>query len=64
MFISLHHIRIKYKGSPDPNDDYLIDIVQQVKAIALVTGDKALLKWKDSPIQIVSWKDFQLSYPI
>lgn len=39
-FVSLHNTRTKYKGSPDVNDDYLIDIVQQVDAVGLVTGDK------------------------
>lgn len=63
-FLSLHHTKSKYKGSPDANDDYLIDIVQQINAVGLVTGDKALLKWKHSPVQIVSWKDFRLTYPV
>ncbi len=63
-FISLHSTQIYFKGSPDINDDYLIDIVQQTSAVGLVTGDKPLLKWKKPPVQIISWKDFQLTYPI
>ncbi len=62
-FLSFEDIKPKYKGSPDANDDYLIDIVQQVHAVGLVTGDKALLKWKNPPVQIVSWKNFQTTYP-
>lgn len=64
MFVSLHNIKSKFKGSPDANDDYLIDIVQQTNAVGLVTGDKALLKWKHPPVQIISWKDFQFTYPV
>ncbi|MDQ6813505.1 MAG: putative toxin-antitoxin system toxin component, PIN family [Bacteroidota bacterium] len=33
-----------YRGSPDINDDYLIDVVRQSKAVGRVTADKALLK--------------------
>ena len=64
MFVSTHYTKTYFKGSPDANDDYLIDIVQQTKAVGLVTGDGALLKWKNPPVQIVSWKNFQLTYPV
>ena len=63
-FLRVHNTTPNYKGSPDVNDDYLIDIVQQANAVGLVTGDKALLKWKNSPVQIVSWKNFRLTYPL
>lgn len=63
-FISLHSTQTYFIGSPDTNDDYLIDIVQQTNAVGLVTGDKALLKWEAPPIQIISWEDFQLTYPL
>ncbi len=61
-FISMHDIEDYFEGSPDINDDYLIDLVQQTNAVGLITGDKALLKWQHAPVQIVSWKDFQLTY--
>ena len=63
-FLSIYNTQLYFTGSPDINDDYLIDIVQQTDSVALVTGDKALLQWKNPPIQIVSWKDFQMTYPI
>jgi len=63
-FLSLHQTKPKYMGSPDANDDYLIDLVQQVHAVGLITGDKTLLKWKHPPVQIVSWKNFQRTYPV
>lgn len=63
-FISMHYIQDYFEGSPDVNDDYLIDLVQQTNAVGLVTGDKALLKWQRPPVSIVSWKDFQLTYPL
>jgi putative PIN family toxin of toxin-antitoxin system len=63
-FVSLHDTQIYFKGSPDINDDYLIDIVQQTSAAELVTGDKALLNWQNPPVQIISCKDFQLTYTL
>ncbi len=62
--LSQHYIQIHFNGSPDINDNYLIDIVQQTNSVGLVTGDKILQKWRNSPVQIISWKDFQLTYPI
>ena len=38
---------------PDPDDEYLIEIAWKSNAI-LVTNDKALLDWKESPIEIIS----------
>ncbi len=63
-FVSLHDIPISFSGSPDIRDDYLIDIVQQTNAVGVVTGDKALLQWKNPPVQIISWKNFQLTFPL
>jgi predicted nucleic acid-binding protein len=62
--LSQHYIQIHFNGSPDINDNYLIDIVQQTNSVGFVTGDKILQKWRNSPVQIISWKDFQLTYPI
>ena len=62
-FLSLYNTQIYFKGSPDTNDDYLIDIVQQTSAVGLVTGDRILLRWRNPPVQIISWKDFQRTYP-
>ncbi len=63
-FLSIHAITNLFVGSPDSNDDYLIDIVEQRRAVGIVTDDKPLLKWENSPVQIISWKDFKLTYPL
>jgi putative PIN family toxin of toxin-antitoxin system len=63
-FLRSYPVSSSFTGSPDPNDDYLIGLVLETKAVGLVTGDKALLKWHNPPIQIISWKNFQLTYPV
>jgi len=45
--------------SPDPDDNYLYDIALSANAKLLVTGEKALLNWEDSPIETVSLSDFK-----
>ncbi len=62
--LNFYDIEKRFVGSPDIHDDYLIDIILQTNAIGLVTGDKALLAWKEPAIQIVSWLDFQMTYPL
>ncbi len=63
-FLRVHNTQVQFSGSPDVHDDYLVDLVQQTNSVALITGDKALLQWQSSPIQIMSWKDFQLTFPL
>jgi putative PIN family toxin of toxin-antitoxin system len=45
--------------SPDPDDNYLYDIALSANAKLLVTGEKALLNWEDSPIETISLSDFK-----
>jgi putative PIN family toxin of toxin-antitoxin system len=63
-FLSNYPTQVHFDGSPDKDDDYLVDIVQQTNSVGLITGDKALLQWSNSPIQIISWRDFQLTFPL
>jgi len=55
-----HRVKItkKYTGSPDAKDDYLFALCLSHKAI-LVTGDKKLQRFKESPIQIISTTAFK-----
>lgn len=45
--------------SPDPKDDYLYDIALSAHAKLLVTGERALLNWKDSPVETISLAAFK-----
>ncbi len=44
---------------PDPDDDYLFDLALSAHAKIIVTGEKALLNWKHSPVELVSLADFK-----
>ncbi len=44
---------------PDPDDDYLFDIALSAHAKLLVTGEKALLNWSESPVEIISLSMFK-----
>lgn len=48
--------------SPDPNDDFLINLAKEVNAKAIVCGDKELLNWKKSPVKLISKKEFERLY--
>ena len=45
--------------SPDPEDDYLYDIALSTHAKLLVTGERALLNWVDSPVETISLSQFR-----
>ena len=45
--------------SPDPKDNYLYDIALTSNAKLLVTGEKALLNWVDSPIDTINLTKFK-----
>ena len=45
-------------GSPDPTDDFLFDLCTENKCV-LITGDKKLLRWKNSPIQVMDLTAFK-----
>ena len=45
--------------SPDPEDNYLYDIALSAHAKLLVTGEKALFFWIDSPVETISLSTFK-----
>lgn len=49
-------------ASPDPADDYLFNLAIQSDAKLLVTGDKDLHSWPDSPIEMITLKEFKHLY--
>ncbi len=44
---------------PDPEDNYLYNLALTANAKLLVTGEKALLQWKDSPVETISLSTFK-----
>ncbi len=58
--ISTHIVTRQYNfQSPDIEDDYLFDLALSSHSKILVTGEKALLKWADSPVEIISLSAFK-----
>ena len=45
--------------SPDPGDNYLFDLALSTNSKMLVTGEKALLQWIDSPVEMISLSKFR-----
>lgn len=45
--------------SPDPEDNYLYNLALTAKAKLLVTGEKALLEWLESPVETISLSEFK-----
>ena len=48
--------------SPDFEDDYLYDIALTAHAKLLVTGEKALLNWDNSPVETISLSEFKVLF--
>lgn len=44
-------------NSPDPKDDYLFSLALSSKSI-IVSGDKALVNWKNAPVKIITLATF------
>jgi len=51
---SFHHIQ-----SPDAADNYLYDIALSANAKLLVTGEKALIQWTETPLKTISLSQFK-----
>lgn len=50
--------------SPDPKDNFLFDIALQTNSPIIVTQEKALLQFADSPVPIKDLKWFKETYPV
>lgn len=50
--------------SPDPKDNFLFDLAIQTKSELIVTEEKALLAFKESPIKIHNIKWFKENFPV
>ncbi len=48
-----------FKSSPDPKDNFLFDLALQTQSDAIVTKEKALLEFINSPVEIHDIKWFK-----
>lgn len=57
-------ITSSFTQSPDPKDNFLFDLAIQTNSEILVTQEKALLAFKESPVIIHDLKWFKETYPV
>ena len=57
-------IENSYTQSPDPKDNFLFDLAIQTNSEILVTQEKALLNFENSPVKIHDLKWFKETYPV
>ena len=53
-----------FTGSPDPKDNFLFDLALQTGSEVIVTQEKALLGFKESPVRVHDIKWFKENYPV
>jgi len=53
-----------YLNSPDPKDNFLFDLALQTKSEVIVTKEKVLLNFTESPVPIHDIKWFKEKYPV
>ena len=51
-----------FNNSPDPKDNFLFDLALQTQSEAIVTKEKALLEFSNSPVDIHDIKWFKERY--
>ena len=45
--------------SPDPEDNYLYNLALATNSKLLITGERALLEWEESPVTTISLSEFK-----
>jgi len=53
-----------FQNSPDPKDNFLFDLALQTNSEVIVTKEKALLSFSESPITIHDIKWFKEKFPV
>lgn len=53
-----------FKNSPDPKDNFLFDLALQTGSEVIVSQEKALLTFAESPVAIHDLKWFKETYPV
>jgi uncharacterized protein len=59
-----HNTELHFSTCPDPKDNFLFDLAIQTNSEVIVTQEKALLNWSESPVIIHDLKWFKENYPI
>ncbi len=54
----------KFTNSPDPKDNFLFDLALQTQREVIVTQEKMLLSFGESPVPIHDLKWFKETYPV
>ena len=63
--VTIHKSTIPYfKLIPDPKDNFLFDLALQTGSEVIVTQEKALLNFKDSPVPIHNIGWFKENFPV
>jgi len=63
-FTTLVEIIPIYTKSPDTKDNFLFDLAIQTQSEVIVTKEKVLLSFKESPVPIHDIKWFKETYPV
>ena len=54
----------RFAGSPDPKDNFLFDLALQTGSEVIVTQEKSLLAFTNSPVPIHNIKWFKENFPV
>ena len=54
----------QYNQSPDPKDNFLFDLAVQTNSQIIITKEKALLNFSNTPIPVHDIKWFKETYPV
>ena len=63
-FVTMVEVENTFTNSPDPKDNFLFDLALQTNSEVIVTKEKALLNFKDSPVAIHDIQWFKETYPV
>ena len=59
----LSNIKPMEWNTPDSKDNFLFDLCVAADNASLVTGDKRLINFYESPVEIISWRTFNDRFP-
>jgi predicted nucleic acid-binding protein len=62
--LTLVEVSAYYNQSPDEKDNFLFDLAIQTGGQYIITSEKALLKFMDSPVPILDIKWFKETFPV
>jgi putative PIN family toxin of toxin-antitoxin system len=63
-FVTIVVVKSLFTKSPDPKDNFLFDLAIQTNSEVIVSQEKALLNFDNSPVIIHDIKWFKETYPV